>query len=775
MSAEPGQMLSRYRVVEKIGAGGMGEVYRAHDKRLDRDVAIKVLPEAVARDPGRLARFEREAKTIARLSHPNILEIFDFGTEDEVTYAVTELLDGETLGERLESGSIGWRRAAEIAAAVADGLAAAHQAGVVHRDLKPSNVFVTHDGRVKILDFGLARTIEAAAAGDTKSPTVSRYTEPGSVLGTVGYMSPEQVRGAPADHRSDIFSLGCVLYEMIAERRAFARNTAAETMTAILREEPSDLGTLAPDGPPALANAVRRCLEKRPEARFQSGRDLAYVLRSVAQDESDPPAHAPSEEKSILVLPFTNLSADPENEYFSDGLTEEVIADLAKVRSLRVISRTSAMRLKGTDKPIEAISRALNTRYVLEGSVRKSGTDLRITAQLIDAPNDTHLWSEKYSGNLDDVFDIQEKVSRSIVDALELELNPEESRRLAERPIENIQAYECYLRARAEMLRGPEDGLERALRHLEVGLEIVGENVLLYTGMAEVYLQYYEYGFKTDERTLQNAAKYAGKVTELQPDSAERHYLAGRIERFRGTVLRAVRHFEKAFEINPNHTDNLLFLGAAYFCQVGKAILAEPFIKRIAEIDPLTPLTLFTLGNFQMMEGQLDRSLSTFQKIRRLEPENWFSMLWAVYVLAWQKKHDEACDLVDEMVRQGSHGYATEWCLFLKFALQGEKEKALEVLSDDAKRYFWNDPETTWLGASAHSLIGEKEEALDWLEHAIDRGWINYPLFSRNDPLLENIRGEERFKKLMDRIKPEWERFEARADLSGMPPASEGG
>jgi non-specific serine/threonine protein kinase len=433
------------------------------------------------------------------------------------------------------------------------------------------------------------------------------------------------------------------------------------------------------------------------------------------------------------------------------------------------------MRLKRSDKTVETISRELNARYLLEGSVRKAGTGLRITAQLIDAPNDAHLWSEKYSGNVDDVFDIQEKVSRSIVDALKLELDAEESRRLAERPIDDIQAYECYLKARAEMLRGPEGGLERALRHLEAGLKIVGDNVLLFTGIAEVYLQYCEYGFKTGEGTLQKASQFADRVKELEPDSVESHYLAGRIERFRGSVLKAVRDFERAFQIDPNHTDNLLFLGSTYFCQAGKPVLAEPFIKRLVEIDPLTPLTLFALGNLQMIMGQVDRALTTFQRVYRLEPENWFSMLWAVYALTWQKKYDEACDLVDQVVQQGVHRFATELCLFVKFALQGDRQRALEALSEDAKTYFWNDPETPWLGACAYALIDDKEESLNWLEHAIDRGWINYPLFSRDDPLLDNIRGEERFKQLMNRIKPEWDRFEVRAVLNSLPPVDQGG
>jgi tetratricopeptide (TPR) repeat protein len=277
-----GTILSHYRIVEKIGEGGMGEVYRARDERLDRDVAIKVLPTSVAQDPERIGRFEREAKAVAKLDHPNILAIHDFGTEGEVTYSVTELLEGETLRERLEAGALGWRKTAETGAAIAEGLAAAHGAGIIHRDLKPDNVFVTSDGRVKILDFGLARDVTAAAPDETHSPTVSRYTDPGAVMGTAGYMSPEQVRGEPADARSDIFALGNVLYEMATGQRAFVRDTAAETMTAILKEEPGDITTSGGEAPPELAGTIRRCLEKRPQVRFQSASDLAYNLRTIS-------------------------------------------------------------------------------------------------------------------------------------------------------------------------------------------------------------------------------------------------------------------------------------------------------------------------------------------------------------------------------------------------------------------------------------------------------------------------------------------------------------
>jgi len=770
-----GTTLSHYRIVEKIGEGGMGEVYRAHDERLDRDVAVKVLPEAVAQDADRLARFEREAKAVARLSHPNILEIFDFGREGEVTYAVTELLDGETLRERLEAGGLGWPKATEIGAAIADGLAAAHQAGIVHRDLKPSNIFMTFDGRVKVLDFGLARTLEMPDAGESHSPTVSRYTDPGSVLGTVGYMSPEQVRGEPADHRSDIFSLGCVLYEMVCGRRAFLRDTAVETMNAILKEEPSDLRSLVVELPPTLTNNICRCLEKLPKSRFQSGQDLAFALRSVLQDNSGPIAHATEDEKSIVVLPFDNLSPDPDQEYFSDGLTEEIISDLAKVRSLRVISRTSAMQLKGTDKDLRTIGRELNVRYVLEGSVRRAGNALRITAQLIDAATDTHLWAEKFTGTLDDVFDIQERCSRGIVEALKLRLTPAEDEKLAERPLANPQAYELYKKAQYVMWRGDVVGLDSAERHLERGLEIIGENAVIYRGLCQVYHMYLDYGLRTDEATLQKADEYARAVLRLDPGSADGHHLFGVLERFRGTIANALTHLRRAVAINPSDDMTLFWLAWMLALQAGKPSAAEPLVERLIGIDPLTPINYYPRAWVQMARQQLPEAIETLEVLLRAEPAQAWPKFHLALFLAWLGRTDEALDHFEDLREGRTYGNVVNTVSALAMhALKGDEERALAVMTSEVEQHCWNDPELPWLLAGHYALLDRKDEALHWLERAIERGWINYPLFAGQDPFFENIRGDERFQRLMDRIKPEWERFQVGIDLSGFPPVDDG-
>jgi non-specific serine/threonine protein kinase len=486
-----GRTLGHYRIDEKIGAGGMGEVYRAHDERLDRDVAVKVLPEDVAQDEERLTRFEREAKAVAQLAHPNILAIHDFGTEDGVAYAVMELLEGESLREVIATGRLTAAKAVEHARAIAEGLAAAHDKGIVHRDLKPENVFLTRDGRIKILDFGLAKLQLPDQDLATETPTATLETKPGSLLGTVAYMAPEQVQGKPADHRSDLFALGVLLYEMLTGHRPFGGSTTVETAAAILKEDPEAISVTSPGVPLSLAGVVAKCLEKRPEDRFSSAHDLSLTLGAIDSDgplQKAPPEsfiakrwphvlavviaaliavffvlppeglfEGPEEEPvapslpRIVVLPFENLgSAD--DEYFADGMTEEITARLATVDGMQVISRTSARQYAGTEKTISEIGKELDVGYVLEGTVRwaRSGKDsrIRITPQLIRVEDDSHLWVDTYDRVLNDVFELQTEIAKKVADALGVTIGRGEKGGIETRPTDNLEAYQAYLRGR---------------------------------------------------------------------------------------------------------------------------------------------------------------------------------------------------------------------------------------------------------------------------------------------------------------------------------------
>ncbi|MFC1554911.1 protein kinase, partial [candidate division KSB1 bacterium] len=743
-----GTTISHYKIISKLGSGGMGEVYLAEDKKLERKVALKFLPPHFTSDEKSVERFKREARAAAKLNHPNIVTIHEIGEHDGDTYIAMEYVDGKSLREVIDDEELSIERATDIATQICEGLLEAHNAGITHRDIKPENILLDKSGRVKLLDFGLAQMMG-----------VTRLTMEASTTGTAKYMSPEQYKAVEVDHRTDIFSFGVVLFEILTGKLPFQGEYEAAVMYSVMNEKPKDVTSLRINTPGNLTQIINKCLKKESSDRFQSVLDITQILKapaSVIIEESET-------ERSIVVLPFENMSSDPEQEYFSDGLTEEIITDLSHIHDLRVISRNSAMMLKGSRKETKTIAKELNVQYVLEGSVRKAGNNLRITAQLINAPVDDHIWAEKYDGTLDDIFDIQEKVSRSIVDALKVKLTQKESRQIAERPMDNVQAFEYYHHAKREMHKGSEEGLNRALQELQLGLEIVGENILLNKGMAEVYFYCYECGVKAGEETLLNVEKYANKMIDIQPDSDDSYYLLAIIERLRGSASKAVKYFEKAYAINPNNTGVLLLLGNAYGIHVGKTSIAEQMFKRLLEIDPLNPMNHIVLGIFQTVAGQLDNALCSFQKGSKLAQSDLWENLFSVYIYAWQKKYDKAYELVDQIVRQKSqsqmHGNSAEWCLFFKYALKGEKSKALNTISKDVEKFFWNDPEAQWFGICNYALIDEKEEAYKWLEHVINRGFINYPFLNERAPFLENIRSEPRFIKLMKRVKHEWEYF----------------
>jgi TolB-like protein/Flp pilus assembly protein TadD len=634
-----GRTLGHYRIVEQIGAGGMGEVYRAHDERLDRDVAVKVLPISLAQDPERIARFEREAKAVARLDHPNILAIYDFGADGGITYSVTELLAGETLRERLEGGALGWRKTAEIGAAIAEGLAAAHGAAIIHRNLKPDNIFLTSDGRVKILDFGLAREIKAAAPGDTDSPTVSRFTDPGMVMGTVGYMSPEQVRGESADHRSDTFSLGCVLYEMASGRRAFERETVAETMTAILREEPEQPVATDSGVAPELQRIITRCLEKNPEERFQSARDLAFDLRSIATQggaagtrsrsvaggllwrwlalgglaiaiaavviwrlapraEAPPPAE---ETPRVVVLPFENLGS-PDDEYFASGITEEITSRLAAVSGLQVISRTSARRYADTDKSIGEIGEELHVGYVLEGTIRwdRGSTGygrVRITPQLIRVVDDSHLWSERYDRVLEDIFAVQSDIAEQVIDRLEATILDPERHVVEARPTENMEAYQAYLLGLQYWWTGEDEHTATMmLDMLQRAVKLDPDFALAHALLSQAHSQYYHYKYDfTDARRLR-ARQSAERALELQPELAQARLALGWYyywcHRDYDAALAEIAAAETGL---PNDPD-VITVKWAVFRRMGRWQEALATLGLALEIDPRGYLTTYERG-----------------------------------------------------------------------------------------------------------------------------------------------------------------------------------
>jgi non-specific serine/threonine protein kinase len=765
-----GKTVSHYRIVEKLGAGGMGEVYRAHDERLGRDVAVKVLPKDVSDDVERLARFDREARTLAALSHPNILAIHDVGAEGGVAYLVTELLEGETLRQRLTRERLPWRKSIEIAALVADGLAAAHGKQIIHRDIKPENIFLTSDGRVKVLDFGLAR-LQAPRAATAGSTTLSEPgTVAGTVLGTLGYMAPEQVRGQAADARSDIFTLGCLLYEMLTGKRAFARDTAAETMAATLKDPAPEVSVSGVEASLELNRIVAHCLEKNPAERFQSASDLAFHLKSLLSgftaERARPgrlDAESPSGARSIAVLPFANLSSDPEQEYFCDGMTEEIITALSKIHGLRVISRNSVMTLKGTHKTTREIGELLHVGYVMEGSVRKAGNNLRITAQLIDAATDGHLWAERYAGTLDDVFDIQEKVARAIADALQVKLSPSEQQRLTERPVSDARVLECYHRARHQMVLFTRKSFESGIRLLQHGLDTLGEHPLLYVGLAQAHYYAIEGFLESREEALRKAAELTNCLRGSDPRYT--HALLARHERLTGSQVQAIRHFEDALTVNPADVDSLFFLAWGYSFHAGKPAAGVAVADRLISIDPLTVANLMARAGPFWADANFAQALAVFDEMDRREPGLQLVDYFRPQVLARLGRIADVCSTAEGITAEDAQGASAQLAQALKHALLGEREPLVALTTGEFESYCWNDPECREFVGACFALVNERDRALRWLEHWVDRGSINYPMLAHGDPLLQPLRGEPRFQRLLDRIRPEWERFVPRFQL----------
>ncbi len=645
-----GQTLGHYKILDKLGAGGMGEVYRARDERLDRDVAIKVLPEEVAQDDDRLARFEREAKAIARLSHPNILDIYELGDHDGRPFMVTELLVGETLSELLEHCSLGWRKATEIGAAIADGLAAAHISGVVHRDLKPSNIFVISDGYVKVIDFGLARYEPAGAGQDeTAVQTMTVRTEPGTVLGTAPYMSPEQVRGEPVDPRSDIFSLGCVLYEMACGRRAFSRGTAVETMNAILKEPASEVGASRPEVPPEFDRITAHCLEKNSRQRFQSASDLSFALRSLltATDRIPSGEHGTrpttrDTKPSIAVLPFKNLSADPEQEFFCDGMAEEITNALVHVQGLRVVARTSAFAFKGKHEDVREIGGKLDVGAIVEGSVRKAGDRLRITAQLIDVRDGSHMWSERFDRRLEDVFEIQDEISLAIVDSLKVRLLAREKASLVRRHTDNLEAHKAYLEGLFEWNKMSPEGFVRCQELFREAIQLDPDFAPAYAQLADSYTSVTWWADLPPTEALAHAVPLVEKALALDPTLAHAHSVMGQYSSFfERDLIAGDRSLRRAVEIAPNDALAQTYL-ALVLVMAGHGTEASERARAALRLDPLSPTNSVWAGVVLLLAGHADEGRSVIEKQVEMTPHLWMPQYWLSFALAMHGRLVEA-------------------------------------------------------------------------------------------------------------------------------------
>jgi serine/threonine protein kinase len=760
VSIDIGTRLGAYEVVARLGAGGMGEVYRAHDTKLKRDVAIKVLPELSATDAQHTTRFAREAELLASLHHPNLAAIYTIDEHAGRPFIVMELLTGPTLRATIAGPQLSIARLLGLALQIAEGLAAAHAHNVVHRDIKPENVVITEDGHAKILDFGLAKLVPGGEFATVAAAPAS-LTQTGTVMGTVAYMSPEQARGEPTDARTDLFSFGVMLYELVTGRLPFSGNTPAAIFDAILNRAPEPIQELNSAAPLELQRIVGKLLEKNRELRYQTAADLRSDLARLTRElESGSTSAAPraADKKSIVVVPFTDVSPAKDKEYFADGLSDEIITDLSQIQSIRVISRNSSMRLKVTSWDTKTIARELQVQYLLEGTVRSAGDDLRVTAQLVEAANEQNLWSNKYSGKLADVFDIQERISRQIVEALKTKLTAQEERNLADRKITDVRAYDCYQRAHREMYTFTEEGLDRALRLIQDAIGMVGDNELLYAARGTAYLQYVNAGIRPDDRYLDLAEDCARTVFRLNPESAPGFVLLGRVQIARAHHGDAFRSLKHALLIEQNNVAALAELSRVQNVS-GMVSEARDTAARLLTLDPLAPISQWSVFGIDMLGGDAAPWQSLADRCLEATPDLAMFRFGYGMWLAHLGRLEAAKDLMARAPKETRETIAGACCRFLLHSSDGHREEALACLSaallTAAKRVEWWSFCVSW----CYAFVDETERAIDWLENAVQRGFIHYPFLSRHDVVFAKLRGDARFEALLERVKHAWERF----------------
>ena len=749
MSLSPDTELGPYRIVEAIGAGGMGEVYRARDTRLERDVAVKILPAHLADDEDGLARFERETKAVAALSHPNILTIYDVGRHQGVPFAVMELLEGETLRERLEKGSLPLGKAVELALETTRGLAAAHAKGIIHRDVKPDNLFITSDGHLKILDFGLARsTTGLESTSDDSAVTSARPTQAGTILGTIGYMSPEQVRGRTSDARSDIFSLGAVIYEMLTARRAFKGETTADTMSAILSEDPSEIRSARSNIPSAISRVLRRSLEKKPDERFQSARDLGFALEAVSDVDVTPGAGSPS----VAVLPFTDMSPQKDQDYFCEGMAEEILNALTGIEGLEVAARSMAFRFKGGEHDLRKVGEALDVKTVLEGSVRTSGKRLRVTAQLNSVASGHQIWSRRYDRELDDVFAIQDEIAADIVEALRAELGDAEAPRI-ERQTESQEAYLLYLRGRHHWLTRSKGALVKAMEYFQQAIASDPDYALAHAGLADLYSIEGLYSYVPEDVAFTRARASAERALAINDRLADSHRALGLIRLYHDWDWDdALAALERSVELEPMSAMSRLWL-ANGMDALGRLEEAVASARKAQALDPLDLFTNALTGAHLAFAGQPDEAVTECKKALDLDANYLPGLYFLGNAYASGGRLDEAVPLLAKAAEVSQR--ASFYLGFLGWAQATagpgkQRDDAQAILTELEERAEKEYVAPLYL-AMVVSALGDMDRAFELLDEARQKrnAFLVYPRFSFYDA----FRGDPRFREHLELMK----------------------
>ena len=783
-----GQTLGHYCITDKVGAGGMGDVYRAHDKHLDREVAIKVLSSCTLADQASRKRFHKEALALSKLSHPNIATIYDFNTQDGLDFLVMEYIPGVTLNDRMAKGPLPEKQVVALGTQLAAGLFAAHEHGVIHRDLKPANLRLTDDARLKILDFGLAQ-LRLPATASAVTETVS---ETRTVVGTLPYMAPEQLLGEDLDARTDIHAAGLVLYEMATGKRAFAESPSSHLIGAIVSHSPIPLRQLNHKLSAELERIVGKCLEKDPENRYQSAKELAVDLRRLSQESQtqERAAALPARSmfsfqrswrvrlplvaltllalalstwyywgsrrfgnlprfQSLAVLPLVNLSGDPSREFFTDGMTEELITQLGKVTRARVISRQSVMQFKGTSIPLAEIARKLRVDAVVEGSVLQSGNRIRVTARLVDAAEEKPVWSDEYERDLPDVLSLQDEVTHAIANEIRMTITPQEQARLAKPREINPEAYEAYLKGRFQWYKVSRQGFEDAERYFRLALEKDPNYALAYAGLADVWLMRSDSGYAAPSEMLPKAKSAALKALQLDPSLSEPYVSLANIETgYERDWAAAEQNFHLAIELNPSSAD-AHFMYADYLISLKRNQEWQVEIQRAMALDPVNFFPRCFYGWHLIYLGRYDEAIDLLQKIVAAQP-NLSSAhlgLWGAY---FRKKMDK--EALEESVKffGALNDHEAVAALTTGYRQGGYREGmkcAADVLRVRAQRSHVAAVRIARLYAHA----GDADQALFWLEKACE---------ARETPLVhlgvawdwDQLRADPRFQDLMHRM-----------------------
>jgi serine/threonine-protein kinase len=787
-----GRTLGHYQIVEKIGVGGMGEVYRARDTRLGRDVAVKVLPAEFAADPERLKRFDREARATAALSHANILAVHDVGTHGGAPYLVEELLEGESLKERLGRGSLGQGEALRIADEITKGLGVAHEKGIVHRDLKPSNVFLTRDGTVKILDFGLAKLVPTVPPDEAETVTaaMTATTALGGVLGTVAYMAPEQARGRSVDQRADVFAFGVVLYEMLTGERPFKGTTGTDLAAAILKDDPTPL---PPGVPQSVAAIVTRCLAKDPDQRYQRSGEIRAALEA-AQSGAIPPrlswlaarprprwllvaamalvavvvvivglgpggmgsrlfGTAGSGRKiRMAVLPFANLSGDPEQEYLSDGLTQETISQLGRLHpeSLSVIARTSVMRYKKTDTPIDRIGRELGVDYVLEGSARKEGGRVRVSAELIQVKDQTQLWAASFERDMSGILALQSDVAQNVAGALALKLLPAEKARLAGARQVNPEAYEAYLKGSQHWITMTRGDLDTAEGYFNLALEKDPDFAPAYAGLARVWRVRNQFGYAPPSEAAPKAEEAARKAISLDDTLAEAHYALAAVKVWDDWDLAAGElEFKRAIELDPNNPNGVATY-SHFLAITGHLDEAMTEIDRAQRLDPFN-VSVHTLRALDLhFARRFDEALAQAQKALAMEPGQPGAIQAQYMALLAKGRYEQALPGIKEFYMR-IYDLPDLDAVMTKGFSEGGFEGAMRRAADALSVLAGKDEVLPIDVADLYLFAGDTGRALDWLEKGYEAHDPAMPYIGVS-PEFDPLRAESRFQALLRKL-----------------------